>query len=61
MKLLPTGANDFVGRYVQAALPCVPLPDGLDLRDRAALTAAVATIRPDALLLVLPADHLVRD
>ncbi|MCY0872976.1 MAG: GDP-mannose 4,6-dehydratase, partial [Acidithiobacillus caldus] len=33
-----------------AALPCVPLPDGLDLRDRAALTAAVAAMRPDAVL-----------
>ena len=50
MKLLLTGANGFVGRYVQAALPCVPLPDGLDLRDRAALTAAVAAMRPDAVL-----------
>ncbi|WP_291522876.1 hypothetical protein [Acidithiobacillus sp.] len=26
MKLLLTGANGFVGRYAQAALPCVPLP-----------------------------------
>ena len=50
MKLLLTGANGFVGRYVQAAMPCVPLPNGLDLRDRAALTAAVAAIRPDAVL-----------
>jgi len=50
MKLLLTGANGFVGHYVQAVLPCVPLPDGLDLRDRAALTAAVAAIRPDAVL-----------
>ena len=50
MKLLLTGANGFVGRYVQAVLPCVPLPDGLDLRDGAALTAAVATIQPDAVL-----------
>ncbi|MBU2768019.1 NAD-dependent dehydratase [Acidithiobacillus ferrivorans] len=50
MKLLLTGANGFVGRYVQAALPCVPLPGGLDLRDRAALTAAVAAIQPDTVL-----------
>ncbi len=50
MKLLLTGANGFVGRYVQAALPCIPLPDGLDLRDRAALTAAVAAIQPDTVL-----------
>jgi len=50
MTLLLTGANGFVGQYVQAAMPCVPLPDGLDLRDRAALTAAVAAIAPDAVL-----------
>lgn len=50
MRLLLTGANGFVGQYVQAALPCVPLPVGLDLRDRAALTAAVAAIWPDAVL-----------
>ena len=50
MKLLLTGANGFVGRYVRAALPCIPLPDGLDLRDRAALTAAVAAIQPDTVL-----------
>lgn len=50
MKLLLTGANGFVGQCVQAALPCVPLPDGLDLRDRAALTAAVAAIQPDTVL-----------
>ena len=50
MKLLLTGANVFVGQYVQAALPCVPLPDGLDLRDRAALTAAVIAIQPDTVL-----------
>jgi GDP-4-dehydro-6-deoxy-D-mannose reductase len=50
MKLLLTGANSFVGQYVQAALPYVPLPLGLDLRDRTALSAAVAAIRPDAVL-----------
>ena len=50
MRLLLTGANGFVGQYVQAALPCVPLPDGLDLRDGAALTAAIAAIRPDTVL-----------
>jgi GDP-4-dehydro-6-deoxy-D-mannose reductase len=50
MKLLLTGANGFVGRYVQAALPCVPLPDGLDLRDRQALSAFVAELRPNAVI-----------
>ncbi|MGC8724885.1 MAG: GDP-mannose 4,6-dehydratase [Acidobacteriota bacterium] len=50
MRLLLTGAQGFVGRYVQAATPCVSLPEGLDLRDRAALTAAVAAIAPDAVL-----------
>lgn len=50
MNLLLTGANGFVGQYVQAALSGVPLPKGLDLRDHAALTAVVAAIRPDAVL-----------
>ncbi|MBU2763743.1 GDP-mannose 4,6-dehydratase [Acidithiobacillus caldus] len=50
MKLLLTGANGFVGRYVQAALPCVPLPDGLDLRDRQALSVFVAELRPNAVI-----------
>ncbi|MDA8245694.1 GDP-mannose 4,6-dehydratase [Acidithiobacillus sp.] len=49
-KLLLTGTNGFVGQHVRAALPCMPLPDGLDLRDRAALTAAVAAIQPDTVL-----------
>lgn len=50
MKLLLTGANGFVGQTMQAALPCVPLPYGLDLRDAPALAAAVAEIRPDAVI-----------
>ena len=50
MKLLLTGANGFVGQIMQAALPCVPLPAGLDLRDRAALDAAIAEIRPDMVI-----------
>ncbi|MHB8210571.1 MAG: GDP-mannose 4,6-dehydratase [Acidithiobacillus sp.] len=50
MKHLLTGANGFVGQTMQAALPCVPLPDGLDLRDRAALDAAIADIRPDMVI-----------
>lgn len=50
MKLLLTGANGFVGQTMQAALPCVALPDGLDLRDRAALDAAIADIRPDTVI-----------
>jgi len=50
MKLLLTGANGFVGQMMQAALPCVALPDGLDLRDRAALGAAIADIRPDTVI-----------
>jgi len=50
MKLLLTGANGFVGRHVQAVLPSVSLPDGLDLRDCAALNAAVAEIQPDTVI-----------
>ena len=50
MKHLLTGANGFVGQTMQAALPCVPLPDGLDLRDRAALDAAIAEIQPDMVI-----------
>ncbi len=50
MKLLLTGANGFVGQTMQAALPCVPLPYGLDLRDREALDAAIADIRPDTVI-----------
>ncbi|WP_312283561.1 GDP-mannose 4,6-dehydratase [Candidatus Igneacidithiobacillus taiwanensis] len=50
MKLLLTGASGFVGQTIQAALPCVALPDGLDLRDRAALGAAIADIRPDTVI-----------
>ncbi|CDQ11288.1 GDP-6-deoxy-D-mannose reductase [Acidithiobacillus ferrivorans] len=50
VKHLLTGANGFVGKTMQAALPCVPLPVGLDLRDRAALNAAIAEIQPDMVI-----------
>lgn len=50
MKLLLTGANGFVGCHVQAALSCILLPEGLDLRNRSSLTAAVSAIQPDAVL-----------
>ncbi len=50
VKHLLTGANGFVGQAMQAALPCVPLPVGLDLRDRAALNAAIAEIQPDMVI-----------
>ena len=53
MKLWFTGANGFVGQYVRAALFCVPWPDGLDLRDRAALTVVVAATQPDSTLNLL--------
>ena len=50
VKHLLTGANGFVGKIMQAVLPCVPLPAGLDLRDRAALNAAIAEIQPDMVI-----------
>ncbi len=50
MKLLLTGANGFVGQHMQAVQPCMPLPTALDLRDRAALGAAVTSIQPDRVL-----------
>ena len=50
MKLLLTGAQGFVGRYIQAAISCERLPEGVDLRDREALNDAVAAIAPDAVL-----------
>ncbi len=53
MTLLLTGASGFVGRHVQAQLDCVPLEDGggpVDLRDAAAVRAAVARIAPSRVL-----------
>ncbi|MGE4530342.1 MAG: GDP-mannose 4,6-dehydratase, partial [Acidithiobacillus sp.] len=50
MTVLLTGARGFVGRYVQALLPCESLPESIDLRDRLALVDAVAAIRPDAVI-----------
>lgn len=50
MRLLLTGAQGFVGRYVQAEASCEFLPKSLDLRDRTAVIAAVAAIAPDAVL-----------
>ena len=50
VKHLLTGANGFVGLTMQTVLPCVPLPAGLDLRDRAALNAAIAEIQPDTVI-----------
>ncbi|MCR1347003.1 hypothetical protein NRY68_14685 [Acidithiobacillus ferrooxidans] len=40
MTCLPTGANGFVGQYMQAATPCTPLRGKLDLRDQDAVFAA---------------------
>ncbi|MBU2808863.1 hypothetical protein LDB30_13810 [Acidithiobacillus ferrooxidans] len=37
MTILFTGANGFVGHYMQSATPCVPLPAEVDLCDRGAL------------------------
>lgn len=48
-----TGADGFVGGYVRRMLPGVPLSlEGkpVDLRDAAAMVAAVEQIRPDAVL-----------
>jgi len=50
MTILLTGANGFVGHYMRSAAPCVPLPAEVDLRDRGALTAAVAAIQTDAVI-----------
>ena len=37
MTILFTGANGFVGHYMQSAAPCVPLPAEVDLRDHGTL------------------------
>ena len=50
MKHLLTGANGFVGKTMQAAMPCVQLPAGLDVRDRTALNTAIAEIQPDMVI-----------
>lgn len=58
MQLLVTGVNGFVGSWISAVLAADPrwqhihlLPaDGLELLDRAALTALLAERRPDAVL-----------
>ena len=50
MKRLLTGAHGFVGQHVQAAVSCTPLPPEVDLRDRQTLAAAVARIRPEAVI-----------
>jgi GDP-4-dehydro-6-deoxy-D-mannose reductase len=50
VKVLLTGANGFVGRHMQAAFACAPLPHGVDLQDREALLHAVESIQPDAVI-----------
>ena len=49
-RTLLTGATGFVGPYVGAELDCIPLgsPDArVDLRDEAAVRAAVADVKPE--------------
>ncbi len=50
MTTLLTGYDGFVGRHLRQALACVPLEregNPVDLRDAAAVAAAIAEIRPD--------------
>lgn len=52
-RVLLTGANGFVGRYMQACLPCISLADAqgtVDIRDAARIEAAVRHIQPDAVV-----------
>ena len=52
-RVLVTGANGFVGRYVCDAMPCIPLADeqgSIDLRDPERITAAINNIQPDAVI-----------
>ena len=50
MKVLITGAEGFVGRYAQAAMPCVPLSREVDPRDCKSLTDKFCEFNPDTVL-----------
>ena len=62
MRILLTGASGFVGGHFRAHLPALPLAgaggERIDLRDEAAVRAAVETARPEAVVHLAARSHV---